>query len=547
MKKTSRSFLCGTLLAGWLASGLPAAAVQMIADRHFQDGMGVLAPVGGAVEGVLEYKEPYGATWWSLGQWDTQGSIYGVDPTVLPSGSTQWENPYKTVVMGPMNSSDGDLILTVDSVAEYGGVYRQPGETWPNLLVSQNITEPTGWFKDYGPSIDSLQELIFDIELNLLQADHTYTTGYNSSVHAAQFLLYFTVQNLNSSYAPGYGDFLWFGLRFYDDRHPLPDLFVFPDAGTGKLMYNIGVTPFWSEGLQVGVWKRAVVDLLPHIKLALQEAWDQGFLLDSQNLADYKIGAMNMGWEVPGLSVVAMQIRNFGLQAYGLDFAKPYEFNVDGESDGWGFVNMVEVGALNGTWILTVPGADPQLIGPEMRLSADRYKQVVVRMANAGNPGGSSVAQLFWRRAGDVGFSETRSVTMPVANHGGWGKYTFDMSLNPEWNGEIVQLQLDPIASGDGHAIGIDYIRPVVGSVAAGDGFALKGDLSGGLDHVLYWDGVPYQQYTLQQSTNLVDGPWTDVSDFIDVPFSGPLMQWTLTETNRPSAGFYHLQASPGP
>ena len=53
-----------------------------------------------------------------------------------------------------------------------------------------------------------------------------------------------------------------------------------------------------------------------------------------------------------------MQIRNFGVQAYGLGFAKPYEFKTDGESEGWGFTNMVEVGsdgALDGKWMLTVP------------------------------------------------------------------------------------------------------------------------------------------------------------------------------------------------
>jgi len=34
----------------------------------------------------------------------------------------QWENAYKTVVMGPSGSSGGDVVLAVDSVAEYGGV-----------------------------------------------------------------------------------------------------------------------------------------------------------------------------------------------------------------------------------------------------------------------------------------------------------------------------------------------------------------------------------------------------------------------------------------
>ncbi len=88
MGKANKSFLYGTMLAGWLVSGRPTVAVQMIADRHFQDGAKVLAPVTGEVEGVLQYKEPYGTTWWSIAQWTTEQSIYGTAPTLLPSGSS---------------------------------------------------------------------------------------------------------------------------------------------------------------------------------------------------------------------------------------------------------------------------------------------------------------------------------------------------------------------------------------------------------------------------------------------------------------------------
>ena len=457
-------WLCGVVVCIWQASTEPAAGVQLIADRHFQDGMKILAPVGGAVEGELQCKKPHGEIWWSVAQWGSRESISGAVPIGLGSGSTQWTNQCKSVVAGPLGSSDGDLVLSLDSVAEYGGAYWQAGDSWPHLLVQQGISGPGAWFKACGPSIADLHELILDVELRLNHIESVYGPGYNPGVHAAQFLLYFTVQNLNPS-SSGYGDLLWFGLSFYDDRHPLPGLHVAGDKGTGKLIYNIGASPYWSTGMQTGVWKRATVDLLPDIEDALQEAWSRGYLTGSSDVADYKIGGMNMGWEVPGLSDVSMQIRNFGLQAYGLDFAKPSEFNVDGESDGWQAVNMVELysGALDGKWILR-PGDNPMLNGPEMRLSAARHKQVVVRMANDGNPVEDSVAHLFWRRAGDAGFSEARSIAIPVASGGGWAKYTFDVASNPDWNGEIVQLRLDPVIAGDGHAIGVDYIRPVADS-----------------------------------------------------------------------------------
>jgi hypothetical protein len=213
------------------------------------------------------------------------------------------------------------------------------------LLLAQRISEPTGWIAAYGPAIADLHEVIVNLELKLLQADHVYTNGYSSSLHAAQFLLYFTIQNLKGSSA-GFGDYLWFGLRFYDDREALPGLFVIEDLGTGKLIYNIGIAPFCDTGMRTGEWKRVTGDLLPHIKLALQEAWSRSYLTDSLDFADYKIGAMNLGWEVPGLSDVAMQVRNFDVQAYGLDFAKPWEWNSDGDDEGWSLTNASDVGAI---------------------------------------------------------------------------------------------------------------------------------------------------------------------------------------------------------
>ena len=47
---------------------------------------------------------------------------------------------------------------------------------------------------------------------------------------------------------------------------------------------------------------------------ALKEAWSKGFLSVPRNPADYAIGGMNMGWELPGTFDVAVQIRNLSLK-----------------------------------------------------------------------------------------------------------------------------------------------------------------------------------------------------------------------------------------
>ena len=518
-------------------------AVQLIADRFIQEGVNLLAPVGGAVEGTLEYKDPYNQTIWSLAQWGSQGTLRGTEPHTLPGGATVWSNEFKHVVFGPLSNPDGNVILAVNAINEFGGVYRQAGESWPAFLLSQSISNPKGWFKNDAPWISDLHEVIVDIDLKLLYANNIYTTGYSSSLHAAQFLLYFTIQNLRlpRDTNPDYGNYLWFGMRFYDDREALPGLSVNHDAGTGKLIYNIGIEPFADEGLQVGEWKRIKGDILPHIKAGLQEAWSRGYLTNSFDYADYKIGGMNIGWEVPGLSDVAMQVRNFSVQAYGLDFARPFEFNEDGEVDGWIHTNLTQLtsGPLSGRWIFKAPGDDPQLIGPSMRLSAERYQSVQFGVANAGNPIEGSVATLYWRREGDVDFSTNRSVSVAIGNGGGWQAGTFDLRVNPEWNGEIVQLRLDPIAYGDDHALGVDYIRPISTNMIMQED-APEISLT---DDVIHWDGAPYQQYTLQSSSNLSDNSWTDLAG--EIFFDGPLILHSVSRTN--SVQFFRLQTSPGP
>jgi|GEM_PF-1576410 len=538
-----------------LIIGCPASAVQMIADRHFQDGAIVLNPVSGADEGIIQYKAPYGTTWWRLAQWGSEQSIYGTAPMVLGSGSLQWSNSFKAVVSGSPDSADRDLILAVDAINEYGGIYRKSGESWPALLISQRISNPQGWFKNYAPSIADLNELIIDIEARLLYAQNIYTNGYSSSLHAAHFLIYFTIQNLQTNpKTADYGNYYWFGLALYDDRYSLPGLAVAQDGdgvttGTGKLMYNIGIAPFCTTGLQTGAWKRVTGDILPHIKAGLQEAWSRGYLTNSFNYADYKIGGMNMGWEVPGLSRVAMQVRNFGLQAYGLNFAKPYEFNTDGESDGWSYANLTDIGAsgsTNGTWVLAAATNDPQLIGPPMRLNASLYRRILVRTANAGNPVAASVAQLYWKRVGDAEFSDAQAVSVSVNNGGGWKEYGFDVGDNTNWIGEITQLRFDPVLFGDGHSVGVDYIRPVVDSVSISNAPLLMW-ASSGESATIFWNSRPYEMYTMQTSTTLVNAVWTDVPGFTATQPTDSVFQYPVANTNLSNCGFFRVRVTPGP
>jgi hypothetical protein len=194
--------------------------------------------------------------------------------------------------------------------------------------------------------------------------------------------------------------------------------------------------------------------------------------------------------------------------------------------------------------VLNAPTNDPQLIGPEMRLIAALYRSVLIRMANAGNPSAAGTARLYWQRTDDTDFAEDRTVSISVGNGGGWKEYSFDVAGNTNWNGEIKRLRLDPVLYGDGHSVGVDYIRPVVDSIPVSNIPVL------GLDSVsrtLFWNSYPYQQYTLQYSTSLTSGTWSTLNGFSQQLSDSPMMQYSPTNADTSGSMFYRLEILPGP
>ncbi len=286
---------------------------ELLFDRHFRRGFSALGPESGVEVGTLIPGFAVGAPAWELGQWGSATSLSDASSVTLPSGAARWEDQYGAVTIGPAGSSDADLSLYVNAYDEYGGVYRTTNatRTWPHLLGQQRISPP-GQLGPGCPPLSELTALDFSVDARLLFDRRNLGPGYDPSRHAGHYLMYFTVQNLNAT-NPGYGDYLWFGISLYDDRDPRPGLSVSGDDATGKLIYNIGLAPLSTVGLVDNQWHRLEVDFLPHILLAIQEAWDRGYLADSRTLADYRIGGMNLGWEIPGLNAAELQIRNLSL------------------------------------------------------------------------------------------------------------------------------------------------------------------------------------------------------------------------------------------
>ena len=198
---------------------------------------------------------------------------------------------------------------------------------------------------------------------------------------------------------------------------------------------------------------------------ALTRAWANGFLTGSNNLADYRIGGMNIGWEVPGLNDVEMRVQDLSL-IYTKKEPKSviFDFNTNGDREGWTAVNITELadGPQDGRWLFNVGTATPMLSSPELSIEAATHNTIRVIIANDKNPADKSILKVYWDRFGESGLREAWSKSIAVDNGGGFQTLDIDMTGTTGWVGEIRHLRVDPILAGDGHAVSIDQIAILV-------------------------------------------------------------------------------------
>ena len=95
----------------------------------------------------------------------------------------------------------------------------------------------------------------------------------------------------------------------------MPAGLVAGDPGTGKLMHCLRAAACSSISTHDGEWVTFEGDLLPEMLRGLQASWERGFLKDSRDLTDYRPAGICVGWEVPGVFDVAVQIRGLSLRA----------------------------------------------------------------------------------------------------------------------------------------------------------------------------------------------------------------------------------------
>lgn len=444
-----------------IALSIPTQALELIKDPTFKKGFNVKNRFdGGQFLGPLQTNEMQGDPVWSLAEWHSQSTVFGYQGKWIDGNSYRWADKYKAITIFPDNNENSNLDLDINANNEYGGVYRAAGDPWPHLLVSQTI------YHNGSQSIEAVDELRLTFEAKLAFSNRNIKSGHNENIHAGQYVMFFTIQNRNIDNT-GYGDFLWFGVPIYDDRHSMLPKMIKVDTGseskpgTGKLMYRISSEDISNSTMHSGEWVSFDADILPHVRDALQEAWSQGFLTDSMDYEDYFIGAMNAGYEVSGLNVINIQLKNLSLQEYSPNYPKNYEFNEDKNTEGW-IAQKLDTqygGPKSGRWYFISNDNDPKIISPSLDINANNVKLIRIRVANDGNDLSASKMQLFWRRSDETYFSGSKSKTISINNTGGWIEYSFDLSTHSEWKDSITKLRIDPVRYGNGSWVGIDYVR----------------------------------------------------------------------------------------
>jgi hypothetical protein len=296
-------FLAGLLLLGVFTGR--AAERELLRDPSFRDGFRVIAPAAGqrVVVGRLAGESGEKSPAWDLDQWHSH--LPFTNPPALRLGpQLSFSNAAKWVVI-----SNGTLTLGVDSRVEYTNTLRRsPAEPWVHLLAEQALTNC--------PSLGELTALRLRFGARLTATETFRPPGYTPDLHAAQFQLVVTLGNTRRE-SPGYGDFLWFVVPLYDDRHAQPPRYVNRDFAdpSAKLIFNPGTDAFTPQRLRDGAWVTVERDLRPLLLEALAEARRIGYLRASPDPVDYRLTTLNLGWEVPGLHRVALALRELSLRA----------------------------------------------------------------------------------------------------------------------------------------------------------------------------------------------------------------------------------------
>jgi len=136
--------------------------------------------------------------------------------------------------------------------------------------------------------------------------------------------------------------------------------------------------------------------------------------------------------------------------------ANEYEFNVNGDMEGWKTIGVDSSQVKDGEVTLVSSGNDPIIQLDKTEFKSSDYRYIKVRMKNTT---GATTAMMYFITQAEKNWGGGKRVDAQVTETTEYTEYVFDMSTCDKWTGIVTGLRFDP-TSNPGTTY-IDYIKAV--------------------------------------------------------------------------------------
>jgi hypothetical protein len=135
-----------------------------------------------------------------------------------------------------------------------------------------------------------------------------------------------------------------------------------------------------------------------------------------------------------------------------------WEFDTDGEFEGWTLRKHLQGEVSDGALNLTIAGGtDPGILLPAgLGLDPDAYRYLKIRMRN--ETAGAS-GRLCFITDDHISFGDSKLGFKLEPNDDRYREYVVDMAAHENWSGTVQQVRVDPVESIGSGSMSIDYIR----------------------------------------------------------------------------------------
>ena len=305
---------------------------QILRDPTFQNGFDVTGQEEKTTIGTWYNTDSNEDTVWSIGQWGTYKS-YTDRSGYLCMLRDRLDTPRHILSNGmntlTYNDERKSLTFTMNTYEFYGGQGHVNNETWPHLLIGQEIIDWKTYFNlddeemlHYSPAAD---KVIVSLDVRLTSFSHEPKEGIN----ACQIPSFFAIKSLRDS------GFLWFGVPIFDDRGydaenmqmtyiMSENICGIPSAYVHNSTSKDGRRDFFSDASRSQVapgeeWMRIEVDVKPFLDIVAEKVLkgsQYNVFKQTKDIRDLYFSAMNIGYEIHGTYDVSFEIMNYAITTY---------------------------------------------------------------------------------------------------------------------------------------------------------------------------------------------------------------------------------------